>query len=48
MAVVCAAAAAQRIDVREATQQFGIVLAKLLRVALIELGEIVELGVTLP
>jgi hypothetical protein len=48
MAVVGAAAPAEHSDVRKAPEQFGIVGAKFLRVAFIEISGIVELGKAQP
>jgi hypothetical protein len=45
MAVVGAATAAEHVDMREATEQLGILAAELERVATVELRRIVELGV---
>ena len=47
MPMVGAAASAQHIDLREAAEQLGILLAELLRMTRIELGGIVELGMAL-
>ena len=45
MAVVRSAAAAKHVDVREAAAEVSILAAKLVRIAYVELGRVVELGV---